>query len=75
MLAGVAGGTIIGYIGLGFSIALPVLMTLTASATIYTIIPLMRRYNDIAFTNILLFKRTVPLYLIMQLVPLAGILP
>jgi 4-hydroxybenzoate polyprenyltransferase len=74
MLAGVAGGTIIGYLGLGFSIALPVLMTLTAGATIYTIIPLMRRYDDIAFTNILLFKRTVPLYLMMQLVPLAGIL-
>jgi hypothetical protein len=34
----------------------------------------MRRYNDIAFTNIVIFKRVVPLYMMIQLVPLAGTL-
>jgi 4-hydroxybenzoate polyprenyltransferase len=75
VLVAIAGGSIIGYLGLGLSIALPLLMTLMASAWIYTIMPLMRRHNDIAFTNIVLFKRVIPLYLIIQLIPLAGILP
>jgi len=74
VLVAIAGGSIIGYLGLGLSIALPLLITLIASALIYTILPLMRRYNDIAFTNIVLYKRLIPLYLIIQLVPLAGIL-
>ena len=74
VLVAIAGGSIIGYLGLGLSIALPFLMTLIAGAWIYTIMPLMRRYNDIAFMNIVLFKRVVPLYLIIQLVPLVGIL-
>jgi 4-hydroxybenzoate polyprenyltransferase len=74
VLGGIIVSSIIGYISLGLNIALPFLITLVAGAWIYTIMPLMRRYNDIAFTNIVCFKRVVPLYFIIQLVPLAGIL-
>ena len=74
MLVGIAGGSIMGYLGLGLNITLPFLITLIAGTWIYTIIPLMRRYNDIAFTNIVIFKRVVPLYMMIQLVPLAGTL-
>jgi len=73
VLIAIAGGSIIGYLGLGLSITLPFLITLITGAWIYTIMPLMRRYNDIAFTNIVLFKRVVPLYLMIQIVPLASI--
>ena len=74
MLVGIAGGSIMGYLGLGLNLTLPFLITLIAGTWIYTIIPLMRRYNDIAFTNIVIFKRVVPLYMMIQLVPLAGTL-
>jgi hypothetical protein len=74
MLVGIAGGSIMGYLGLGLNITLPFLITLIAGTWIYTIIPLMRRYNDITFTNIVIFKRVVPLYMMIQLVPLAGTL-
>jgi 4-hydroxybenzoate polyprenyltransferase len=74
ILIAIAGASIIGYIGLGFSLALPLLMTLIVGTWIYAIMPLMRRYNDIAFTNSVLFKKLVPLYFIIWLVPLTGIL-
>jgi len=74
VLVAIAGGSVIGYLGLGLSIAMPFLITLIAGAWIYTIIPLIKRYDDIAYTNAVLFKRVVPLYLMIQIIPLASIM-
>ena len=74
VLTGIVGGGFIGYLGFGLNIALPLLVTLVAGALIYVITPLLSRYDDIVFTNFVVFKRVVPLYMIVQLVPLVGIL-
>jgi 4-hydroxybenzoate polyprenyltransferase len=74
ILVSIAGGSIVGYLGLGLNLALPILTTLITGAFIYVIMPLLNRYNDISFTNMVIFKRAVPLVLLIQLVPLAGTL-
>lgn len=74
ILVSIAGGSIVGYLGLGLNLALPILTTLITGAFIYVIMPLLNRYDDVSFTNMVIFKRAMPLVLLIQLVPLAGTL-
>jgi len=69
----IGGATFLGYSRLGFTTALPILITMVLLALTYTSMPLLKRWDDPEFLNFLMFKRLVPLVLVLQLVPLIGL--
>jgi len=73
-LASIAAASIIGYARLGFNFAMPILATIVIGALIFTIYPFMKRWNDPGYVNSVLFKKFIPLFLALQLVPVIGIL-
>jgi 4-hydroxybenzoate polyprenyltransferase len=66
--------TLVGYSRLGFNAAMPILVFMILGAWLYTSIPLLKRWDDPRFVNWLIFKKTFPLYLVLQLVPLIGVM-
>jgi 4-hydroxybenzoate polyprenyltransferase len=73
IISGIA--TLVGYSRVGFNIAMPILFTLIVSAFIYVLYPLLKRWNDPSYLDFLIHKRLAPLYLLLQITPLIGILP
>lgn len=67
--------TLVGYSRVGFNIAMPILFLLIVSAFIYVIHPLLYKWNDPNYLDFLIHRRLAPLYLLLQLTPLIGILP
>jgi len=67
--------TLIGYSRLGFTVALPILLTLISVSLIYTVFPLLKKWNDPIFTQTVLVKKIYPLYLFLQIPVLIGVLP
>ena len=67
--------TLIGYSRLGFTVALPILLTLISGSLIYTVFPLLKKWNDPVFTQTVLVKKIYPLYLLLQIPVLIGVLP
>jgi hypothetical protein len=67
--------TWVGFYGLGFNIALPILGTIVFAAFIYVVYPLLGRLDDYEYTVNVLYKRCPPLYFILQLAVLVGSLP
>jgi len=69
----VSGGiaTIIGYYQLGFNIAFPILATLAFVAWVYTLHPLLKKY-DKRYLHILILKKLTPICLSIQLLTIFG---
>ena len=65
---------LVGYSSMGFNAAMPVLAVFILGAWLYVSLPLLKRWDDPKFVNLLVFKRTFPLYIALQLVPLIGVL-
>jgi len=65
---------LVGYSSMGFNAAMPVLSLLILGAWLYVSLPLLKRWDDSKFLNFLIFKKTFPLYLALQLAPLVGVL-
>jgi 4-hydroxybenzoate polyprenyltransferase len=70
----IGGATLVGYSSLGFNMAMPLLVLMIVGAWIYVSLPLLRRWDDPIFLNHLAFKRILPFYLVLQLVPLVGLM-
>jgi 4-hydroxybenzoate polyprenyltransferase len=65
---------LVGYYGVGFNVALPVLTTISMGAWIFTVYPIMRRWEDAAYVEKIVFKRVLPSNLFIQIIPLIGLL-
>ena len=70
----IMGATFLGYSRLGFTTALPILITMILTALAYVSRPLLTRWDDPTFLNVLIFKWLIPLILILQLIPLIGLM-
>jgi len=66
---------VIGYFSLGLSMALPILGGIIVVAWIYSVFPLLKKWDDPVYLNIVLFKKVIPLYMMTQFVVLLGVLP
>jgi 4-hydroxybenzoate polyprenyltransferase len=70
----IIGATFLGYSSLGFTTALPILITMVLGSLAYVSRPLLTRWDDPVFLNVLIFKRLIPLVLLLQLTPLVGLM-
>jgi len=64
----------VGYIGLGFNLALPILTTIIMAVWIFSTYPLIRRWRDTVYVEKIVWRRIVPMNIIVQVIPLVGIL-
>ncbi|MCX6655237.1 MAG: UbiA family prenyltransferase [Candidatus Bathyarchaeota archaeon] len=65
---------LVGYYGVGFNVALPVLTTISMGAWIFTVYPIIRRWEDSVYVEKIVFKRVIPSNLFIQIIPLIGLL-
>ena len=65
---------LVGYYGVGFNVALPVLTTISMVAWIFTVYPIIRRWEDAVYVEKIVFKRIIPSNLFIQIIPLIGLL-
>lgn len=70
----IGAATLLGYSRMGFNIAMPVLVSLIMGAWFYVSLPLLKGWDNPQFLNSLAYKKTFPLYIILQVVPLIGVL-
>ena len=73
-LFAIGAATLIGYSQLGFNTAMPILVLLILAGWLYISLPLLKRWEDPVFLDALVSKKIFPFYLILQLVPLIGIM-
>lgn len=59
--------TLIGYSRLGFTVAMPILFSIIIVTMIYIIFPLLKKWSDPIKLNVVLFKRVIPLYALLQI--------
>ena len=67
--------TWVGFYGLGFNIALPILGTTILAALAYVVYPLLGRWGDREYILKAVYNRFFPLYFLLQLVVLVGSIP
>ena len=67
-------GSIIGYVQMGFSIAMPLLAATIVTAWIYVSLPLLEKYEDIRSQLMIYYLKTPPFFLAIQLVPLLALI-
>ena len=65
---------LVGYYGVGFNVALPILTTISMGAWIFTVYPIIRRWEDSVYVEKIVFKRVIPSNLFIQIIPLIGLL-
>jgi len=70
-----AATTWIGFFGLGFNIALPIIGTIVCAAFAYVMYPLLSHLNDLEYMVNRLYSRALPLFFILQIAVLVGSLP
>jgi 4-hydroxybenzoate polyprenyltransferase len=70
----IGGATLVGYTRMGFNTALPLLVLMILGAWTYVSLPLLQRWDDPKFLHALIFKKMMPIYLVLQLVPLIGLI-
>ncbi len=70
-----AATTWIGFFGLGFNIALPIIGTIVCIAFAYVMYPLLSHLNDLEYMVNRIYSRGLPLFLILQIAVLVGSLP
>jgi chlorophyll synthase len=73
-LFAVGAATLIGYSQLGFNTVMPILVLLILAGWLYVSLPLLKRWDDPVFLDAIVSKKIFPFYLVLQLVPLIGIL-
>ena len=66
--------SVVGYARLGFNLTLPILSTIILSAMIFTFYPLIKKWNEPAYVNIVMIKKFMPMYIALQLITVIGIL-
>ena len=66
--------TLIGYSRLGFTVAMPILFTVIIVTLIYVVFPLLRRWNDPIYLNIVIYKKIFPLYILLHIPAYIGVL-
>jgi len=67
-------GSIIGYVQMGFSIAMPLLAATIVAAWIYVSLPLLGKYEDIRLQLMTYYLKTPPFFMAIQLVPLLALI-
>jgi len=67
--------TWLGFYGLGFNIALPVIGTIVCAAFAYVMYPLLSHLDDPEISHKIIYVRGLPLYFVLQLAVLVGSLP
>ncbi|GAG11709.1 unnamed protein product, partial [marine sediment metagenome] len=65
---------LVGYSMIDFNIALPLLVLMITGAWIYTSLPLLKKLDDSILYGEYIMKRAIPFYMLMQIVPLVGVL-
>jgi len=75
VLAASGVATLIGYSHIGFNVAMPLLFVVVVSALIYTLYPLTKRWGDAVYLDRVVYRRALPIYLLLQITALIGILP
>jgi 4-hydroxybenzoate polyprenyltransferase len=65
---------LIGYYGIGFNIALPILTAISMGAWIFTVYPLLQHWEDAVYVEKIVYKRIIPSNLLIQIIPLIGLL-
>lgn len=70
-----AATTWIGFYGLGFNIALPIIGTIVCAAFAYVMYPLLSRLSDYEYMVKRIYTRGLPLFFLLQLTVLLGSLP
>lgn len=70
-----AATTWIGFYGLGFNVALPIIGTIVLIAFVYVIYPLLSHLSDLEFVINRIYGRGLPLFFILQIAVLVGSLP
>jgi len=70
-----AATTWIGFYGLGFNIALPIIGTIVCIAFVYVMYPLLGHLSDLEYIVDRLYSRGLPLFFILQIAVLVGSLP
>ena len=61
---------LLGYIGIGLNVAVPVLTTISMVAWIYTVYPITKNWRNSAYVERILFKRVMPSIIFIQMIPL-----
>jgi len=67
-------GSIVGYVQMGFSVAMPLLAITIISAWIYVSLPLLGKYEDVRSNFMGYFLKTPPFFLSIQLMPLIALI-
>ncbi len=70
-----AATTWIGFYGLGFNVALPIIGTIVFIAFVFVVYPLLGHLGDLEYTVDRLYSRGMPLFFILQIAVLLGSLP
>ncbi len=70
----IAAASVLGYSQLGFHIVVPILSIIILAALIYSIYPIIRRWDEPDYVNLVIFNRFLPLFVSLQLVPVVDIL-
>jgi len=70
-----AATTWIGFFGLGFNIALPIIGTIVFIAWTYVMYPLLSHLSDLEYVVKIIYSRGLPLFLLLQIGVLLGSLP
>jgi hypothetical protein len=65
----------VGYLNLGFNIAMTILMSIIVITFFYIVYPLFKKWNDPIYLASLINKKIIPLYMILQFVIFLGFLP
>jgi 4-hydroxybenzoate polyprenyltransferase len=65
---------LIGYFGVGLSVAIPILTTISMAAWIYIVYPISKNWRDSVYVERIVYKRIVPSNLIIQMIPLIGLI-
>ena len=66
LLGAIGVANLIGYLSLGFNLAMTILVFVIISAFIYVVYPLFKRWNEPVYLSFLENKRIIPLYMILQ---------
>jgi len=70
-----AATTWIGFFGLGFNVALPIIGTIVFLAFVYVVYPLLGHLSDLEYVVDRLYSRGLPLFFILHIAVLVGSLP
>ena len=70
-----AATTWIGFYGLGFNIALPIIGTIVFAAFVYVVYPLLDQLSDLEYVVDRLYSRGLPLFFILHIAVLLGSIP